>query len=354
LLLGLVGGALGSGIVAVSVEAQAFAAYLVGAVIFSLGLGAGMLSRAAVADMYPTGRRAGAVGLVVAGGLFGGLIGPALVALGGRAAHAIGANHLAVPWTFVMAWCVLAAAATMWLRPDPREIGQRLGDYYPDLNSALDDDGVARAVGGDPSVGQILTHRAAQAAMVALACAQATMIMVMATASLMLSLHGHALGTISLVTMAHVVGMFGLAVPVGRLADRVGRGPVLVGGALMSASGGLLFTLGVGSAVWAGLAFYMVGFGWCLAFVAGAALLGDLSTARTRARVLGTSDLFTNLSAVAAALVSGVLLARGGVVTVGVIAATVGSLPLLAIWRAGSLVLPGGATPAPSPAVYHD
>jgi len=181
--------------------------------------------------------------------------------------------------------------------------------------------------------------------MVALACAQATMVMLMATASLMLSLHGHGTGTISLVLMAHVLGMYALSVPVGRLADRAGRGPVMVGGALLSAASGLVFPLGVDSPLWAAVAFFLVGLGWCLAFVPGAALLGDVSGASTRARVFGINDLFTNFSATAAALLGGVLLARGGEVTVGILAAALGSLPLLAIARAGRTLR---STPAPA------
>jgi MFS family permease len=341
----------GTAVITLSVEAHRFLTYLLGTVILSLGLGMGGLARAAVADMYPPERRAGAVGVVIAGGLLGGFVGPVLVAIGEPIAQAIGASHLAVPWALVLVWCVFAGLAIVRLVPDPREIAQRLDEYHPEVRSAPARafEVEATAGHGGPSVGDIIAGRPAQAAMVALASAQATMIMVMSTASLMLSLHGHQMGVISLLTMGHILGMFGLAVPVGRLADRVGRGPVLVGGALMSASGGLLFTLGVRSALWAGVAFYMVGLGWCLAFVAGAALLGDLSTARTRARVLGTSDLFTYLAATVAALTSGVLLARGGEVTVGVIAAVVGSLPLLAILRAGRTLIGHGAE-APLPA----
>jgi MFS family permease len=168
--------------------------------------------------------------------------------------------------------------------------------------------------------------------------------MLMATAALMMKFHGHDTSTISLAFMAHIVGMFGLSVPAGRLADRVGRVPVLVAGALLSASSGLMFTLGVHLAWVAATAFYLVGFGWCLAFVSGAALLSDLSGPLTRARVLGISEVISHGLAVVASLSSGILLARGGEPTVGGLAFLLGSLPLVAILRATR-----SAAPAPVP-----
>lgn len=331
LVAGLAVGAVGSALIGLAAAWQTFVAYLGAVIVFSAGVGIGLLARAAVADMYPSGRRASAVGLVVTGGLVGGIAGPMLVALGDRVARGMGWDPLALPWVFPCVALGAAAVILTRLRPDPRNISMSLSEYFPDADDAEAATPVVDA--GEPSVREILASPRTQAAMVALACAHATMIMLMATASLMLSLHGHPTTTISIVVVAHVVGMFGLSVPVGRLADRIGRRPVLIGGALLSASSGLLFSLGVRSAVWAAAAFYLVGLGWCLAQVAGSAMLGDTSTPSTRARVMGISDVATNVSAVAAALLAGVLLARGGELTVGALAAVWGSVPLLAIAR---------------------
>jgi MFS family permease len=96
----------------------------------------------------------------------------------------------------------------------------------------------------------------------------------------------------------------------------------------------------VHSAAIAVTAFLLVGFGWCLAFVAGSALLADVATPATRARLVALSDALTHASAMVAALVSGVLLARGGELTVGALAAVLGSVPLLALARAGGVWAP--------------
>ncbi len=351
LVLGFVVGALGAVLVAVSVEAQALAGYFFGVAIFAVGVTLGQLTRAAVGDMYPTERRGAAVGLVVTGGLIGGVTGPALVAAGGRVAHHLGANPLAVPWIFVLGAFGIAAVLLSSLRPDPREIAQRLSEYFSETGPP-GEAAVLHPWGGRPvdsmSVSAIISTRPAQAAMIAMACAQATMNMMMATSSLMMSLHGHSMATISLALMAHILGMFALSVPVGRLADRIGRRPVLIGGALLTSSSGLMFTVGVHSAVVASMAFYLVGLGWCLAHVSGAALLGDLSGAVTRARVLGLTDVGSYILAMVASLASGVLLARGGELTVGVAAMVLGLVPLLAILRAGRAMAPAGeAAPAP-------
>jgi MFS family permease len=338
LIIGFVVGAVGAVLVFLGVASGRFGAYLFGAFVLSIGVAVGQLTRAAVADMYPTAQRGGAVGLVVTGGLLGGIGGPTLVAMGDRIAHAAGANPLAVPWLFVLGTFGLAAVALAWLRPDPREISARLAEYFPTAPAGGDTLTPSQwngAAGHQASVAEIIGSKPAQAAMIALACAQAAMTILMATSSLMMSFHGHSISTISLALMAHILGMFGLSIPVGRLADRIGRRPVLVGGALLTASSGLMFTLGMHSALIASVAFYLVGLGWCLAYVSGAALLGDLSTTTTRARVVSLSDVLTHAVSMLAALTSGLLLSRGGEVTVGLLAAILGSVPLLAIFRAG-------------------
>ncbi len=351
LVLGFLVGAFGAALVAASVEGQVLAGYFFGVVIFAVGVTLGQLTRAAVGDMYPTERRAGAVGLVVTGGLIGGVSGPALVALGARMAHHLGASPLAVPWVFVLAAFGTAGVLLFSLRPDPREIAQRLSEYFPEAGHGGEGSALQPWSGGQVdsmSVSAIVSTRPAQAAMIAMACAQATMNMMMATSSLMMSLNGHSMATISLALAAHILGMFALSVPVGRLADRIGRLPVLVGGALLTASSGLMFTLGVHSALVASMAFYLVGLGWCLSYVSGAALLGDLSGPITRARVLSLTDVVSYIMAMAASLLSGVLLARGGELTVGVVAMILGSVPLLAILRAGRAMAPGAAASLPT------
>jgi MFS family permease len=340
LVLGFVVGITGALIMLFAVTRRMLPIYLFGGMILAVSTAVGQLSRAAAADMYPPHRRAQAVGIVVAGGLVGGIVGPSLVALGSRVAPQFGAEPLAVPWLFVIVVFLVALVLLRQLRPDPRDIAQRLPEYYPGVPGVSD---ASAAVTGGRTVGEILGMKPAHAAIVAMACAQATMNMLMATAALMLKLHGHDTSTISLAFMAHIAGMFALSVPAGRLADRVGRVPVLIAGALLSASSGLMFTLGVHLAWVAAIAFYLVGFGWCLAFVAGAALLSDLSGPLTRARVLGIAEVISHGLAVVASVSSGVLLARGGEATVGALAFAFGSLPLLAILRAVRSSAPGPA-----------
>jgi MFS family permease len=350
LAMGFLVGAVGAALIAAAVAAGRAGVFLLAMVVFSVGIAVGQLSRAAVADMYPASQRGGAVGLVVTGGLLGGIGGPLLVSLGDHIARQTGSSPLAVPWVFVVGTFGLAAILAASLRPDPREIGLRLDEPRPGAgvvsvatSPGAGDGGLSR----EASVSEILGSRVTQAAMVTLACAQAAMVLIMSTASLMMSFHRHPMSTISLALMAHVTGMFALSVPVGRLADRIGRRPILMAGALLLASSGLMFTLGVHSAAVAMVAFYLVGLGWCLAFVAGSATLGDVSTPATRARVVSLSDVLTYAAAMVAAVTSGLLLSRGGEVMVGALAAALGIAPALAVLRAGRTTAPvAGAVPA--------
>ncbi len=75
---------------------------------------------------------------------------------------------------------------------------------------------------------------------------------------------------------------------------------------------------------------------------------GSLRAGHAGARVLGLADVVSYIMAMVASLLSGVLLARGGELTVGVVAMILGALPLVAILRVGRAMSPGAAAPAPA------
>src|SRR3712207_7467977 len=63
------------------------------------------------------------------------------------------------------------------------------------------------------------------------------MSIIMVMTSLVLAHHGHSLAAIALSHVFHTAGMFAFTIPLGRLADRFGRGRVMLPGVATTLAG---------------------------------------------------------------------------------------------------------------------
>jgi MFS family permease len=140
----------------------------------------------------------------------------------------------------------------------------------------------------------------------------------MVTMSLLLAHHGHDLTAISLSMTLHSMGMFGFSLPLGWLADKLGRRDVLLSGVVTAVVGTLLvsvttdfWTITVGG--------FAVGLGWSAVNVAATALLADTSRPWERGRAIGTNDTFGGASGVALPLITGPMAVTLGLPSTGVL-----------------------------------
>lgn len=333
LLIGLAGVTLS----AVAVEAQAV--WLVG--IGVLGIGAAragaQLARFIAAEVSPAERRGSAISMVVWGGTIGAVAGPLLVSPSSRAAVGLGLDGMTGPIAVAVPLMMLAVlVAYFGLRPEPLEISRQLEARGPASE-------VKRAVARPFRT--LMRIPGVVVAVVTVVLAQAVMIMVMTITSLHMRDIGHSLGDISLVFSAHTLGMFAFAPLSGRLADRLGRAPVMVSGALIvvlsaivAPSSPTVAPLVVG--------LLLLGLGWNLCFVAGSALLSDQLSPAERSRTQGANDLLIGLVSGVGSLGSGVVYAAFGYATVNLIGA---AFMALAVALSGWWLV-GGSRAAPQAA----
>ena len=162
------------------------------------------------------------------------------------------------------------------------------------------------------------------------------MVMVMSITSVHMTAHGHALGDISIVITAHTLGMFGLSMISGRLADNLGRPATIMAGVGLLVASCLLAPLSQVTGVLA-VALFLLGLGWNFCYVAGAALLTDTLTFSERARMQGGNDLLVNAISALGSLQSGVLLALIGYHNLNWLGLVIALLPLLLALRYVSL-----------------
>ena len=323
LLIGYVLSMIGALCIGSSAIWKSFPLFVLGLLVFGLGVGAGQQLRLAAADMYPPARRAEGLGYALTGSLVGAFGGPLLISAAEAIAPRYSLDPTAVAWLLVPLVLIPSMGLVPLVRPDPREIATNLRKYYPP--EALQ---VVRRGGliSGRGVYAWVKHYPLRVAFIANFAAQGTMTLMMAMTSLALDHHGHALPMISLSVAIHVMGMFGLSIPLGRFTDRIGRRNVMMLGTLISALGSCfvaltaeypLITLGT----------FLVGLGWCCIHVASSVLIADLVAPGDRGRAVGTSDAFSGAGSILLPLAGGPMVELAG-------------LPILAVVGAGLMLIP--------------
>jgi MFS family permease len=303
---GMMLGIIGSITVGLAVARGSFPGFVVGIGLFGMGVGIAQQLRLAAADMYPPSRRAEGLGMVLMGSLLGAIGGPILVSIGEVSSRALALSPLALTWFLVP----LALVPSLWLvqliRPDPKEIAANLSSYYPGY--------VARKSTADATrlrVQDLLRSYPQRVALVSSFTVHGNMSLIMAMTSLALARNGSPLPAISLAVAIHVMGMYGFSLPLGRLADRLGRRSILLSATVIACAGSCLVSVSAGYvAVTFGT--FLVGVGWSCMNVAAVAVLADTSRPTERGRVIGVNDTFSALSSVAMPLIGGPLVAIAG------------------------------------------
>jgi MFS family permease len=331
---GLVGGyavgVLGALVAIAGIAADSFPVLLAGCVAIGFGNSSNQLSRYAAADMFPSNRRASAIGIVVWAATVGAVIGPNLIGISGDIATSLGLPRLAGPYLVPMV--LVSAAAIMsfvLLRPDPRDLADHevpVGGHVPPAN-----------------LGAVLRRPSVSLAVLALIAGQFVMVLIMTMTPLHMTDHGHDLTAVGIVISGHVFGMFALAPISGRLTDRFGPLPIIAVGQVV------ILLSAVMSAVAAPadelvllIALFLLGWGWNLGFVAGSSLLTGAVSVLERPRVQGVSDALIWSTSAIASVGSGLMVGAWGFPTLGILGAIIVGL------MGGVILLGRGAVSRPS------
>ncbi len=294
LISGYVAASLGAVVGGLAVISRSFLLLLVGMAMMGLGNASSHLARYTAADLYPTSKRGTALGWVVWGSTIGSVAGPTLLEPVGRLAEWMGRSELLGGYMVAAVFMALAGALyALFLRPDPASVALERPTERKIIFSEITTAFRAPAI------------KVGLSAMVA---GQVVMVMIMTATPLHIRHHGSDLGVVGIVMSAHTLGMFALAPLVGRLVDRIGGMKVAVMGmgvlatsAIGTAYGPNETTTGLVAALW------LLGIGWNMTFVAGSSMLVSGLDPGIRARVQGTADSLTWLSAAASAVIAGVL-----------------------------------------------
>jgi MFS family permease len=323
LLLALIGGL----ILGTSLSFDSAALFVIGMVVFAMGMYAAQQLRVAATDMVLPHMRGQALGYIATGSLVGLVISPLVVYGAEQVAPQLGMNPLSLPWFFLPVLILIGAALVGFIHPDPKEIGQNLQRYYPGYVPA------ARPREVDESAFSGLTllrRRPILLAIIANCAAQGNMSIVMVLTSLMLAHHGHSLGAIAASHTFHTAGMFAFTIPLGKLADRAGYARVMYPGVLIALLGATLVSFT--PSFWTiTLGTFLVGLGWAAANVAATAFIANQTETAQRGRAIGLNDSFAGGMSVTSALATGPLIAWQGLPAAGTAAAIIAAVPLILV-----------------------
>jgi predicted MFS family arabinose efflux permease len=229
----------------------------------------------------------------------------------------VSADTLTIPWLAAAAIALAALGVMLLVRPDPREIGMRLGTSR----------GEPAAAPAAP-LGEILRRPGVLPALGAGLASFATMVSVMnLTGYVVVEVHGHSQDSVFPIVGAHVFGMYALVIVVGGLIDRIGRTPALAGGLVVMAVSTLSLQWVTGVPATA-LLLFGLGIGWNLSFVAATAQMADLTSPVERGTLLGFNDLVASLAGATMALVGGYGLETSGVGALAIGAALIALSPV--------------------------
>ena len=178
--------------------------------------------------------------------------------------------------------------------------------------------------------GSLILYVPTRLAIAANAAAQGNMSIVMVLTSLVLQHHGHSLTAIAWAHLFHSAGMFAFSIPIGKIADRIGRGKVMYPGLILTIAGAALVGLTTG---YISITFgtFLVGIGWAMANVASTALLADEVDTSMRGRAIGTADSWAGGTSLVLSIITGPLISYAGLPASAVFAALVAAVPL-AMW----------------------
>ncbi|HVA24436.1 MAG TPA: MFS transporter [Chloroflexota bacterium] len=285
-----------------------FPVFIAGLLLFGVGNGTSQQQRRlSAADMYPPERRAQGLGYVLTGSLVGALGGPVIISLAGVISRAGGMDQMALSWLLVPFMLIPSLAFVLRIHPDPKQIALALERYWPGYQApARRAQPLARV-----TIWTFTRNYPHVVAFVSMFVLYGNMSMMMALTPMAMHAHGVALAAVSMTVSLHVVGMYGLSLPIGKLADALGRRPVMFAGIVLSTCGTILVALTASFPLML-LGLYLVGLGWSCGNVTTAAMVADTTPPQFRGRAMGANTSFSAAASMAAPLLGGVLVQLWG------------------------------------------
>jgi MFS family permease len=287
LSVGTLWGVVGALIAASAIWLQSFWLLCFATLVWGVYNAYGQYYRFAAADVSSADFRSTAISLVLAGGLVGGLLGPAL----SRWTVDLAGPRFMGAYLALIAFALITMVLLRFIRiPNPTES--------------------ERASSGRPLL-EIAAQPKFVVAVLASAIGYGVMNFLMVSTPIAMRACGHPYGDAALVVSWHVVGMFAPSFVTGRLIRGMGVLPVMLTGALLNfaAIGIALSGIAVAQFWWS---MVVLGVGWNFLYIGGTTLLTETYRPEERAKAQGANDQAIFIMMVVSSLTSGATVTTAG------------------------------------------
>ncbi len=294
-LVGTLCGFIGGAIATYGVYTRSMPLLCLGTFILGIYVAFGQFYRFAAADAAPPNFKANAISLVVAGGLVGGIVGPAL----SKWTRHLAATEFLASYASLMVFCLLTALLLSQLR---------IAEATASASSAP-----AR------KLNEIAMQPTFIVAVMSSAVGYGVMNLLMTATPLAMGICGYPYNDAANVISAHVIAMFAPSFFTGALIQRIGVLKIMLTGvALMFVC--LAISLSGVSVAHFWWSLVLLGLGWNFMFVGGSALLTECYLPSEKARAQGLHDLLVFCTTATSSFASGLLLKANGWVILNYVA----------------------------------
>ena len=284
-IVGAALGGVGGGVLSFAgIAMQSFAVFCLGSLLLGLYQGFAMYYRFAALDVASPSFRSRAISFVLAGGVVAAFLGPWNASVMGDLVPGVPSGG---PYLIIAALALVAIALLSQLKVpyagEPHE-----GESSRPLSN-------------------IARRPAFFAALTAGAIGYAIMILVMTATPLAMRARAFEMDQVAFIMQWHVLGMYAPSFFTGSLIARFGLGRILMAGCLIMVGTAVTSLLG-STLVHFWVALVLLGVGWNFLFIGGSTLLATLHTEAERGKVQGVNDLVIFTLVTVGSLMSGTLL----------------------------------------------
>lgn len=318
LVLAYMIGIIGALLVITGAEIRSFPLALLGMTLAGGGSTATLQSRYAATDLAQPHNRGRDLSIVIWATTIGSVIGPNLADPMGNVAQQVGLPRLSGPYLMTIT-VYIVAMVLVWtlLRPDPLHIVQdaersrRAPGAPPAKNISL-----RRAmalIGASPS---------ATLGIASMVLGHIVMVAVMSMTPVHLQHGGADLEIVGLVISGHITGMYIASPLMGIAADRIGRRPVILIGAMtLLVSFVISGSAGGHESTQLLIGLFLLGLGWSATLISGSTLLTESIEQEVRPRVQGAADLTMGIGGALAGITSGIVVGFGSYALLNILGA---------------------------------